>query len=385
MTCLARLTLRETAVYLLVVARSLRLADRPDELISPAEVERQALLWADEPHPGKPAGSPRARQHFRTHAFGWLRFLGRLQPVPVAPHPCAQEMAAFAEFLRSDRGLAPVTIDGCCSVLWQLLGRLCSADAPLREVTPTQIDAVFMEEATDGRYARSTVRDRATTLRAFFRFAAARGWCRPDLAATIKAPRVFAQESIPFGPSWDEVRRLLVQTEGDRPDDIRDRALLLLLVVYGLRAGEVVRLRLEDFDWERELITVTSSKSQRPRTYPLAGPAGAAVLRYLKGVRPRANLREVFLTRNAPLRPLHRCSLYVIVTRRLRAVSPGLPHHGPHALRHACATHLLEQGLSLKEVGDHLGHRHPDTTRIYTKVDLNGLRQVADFELGGLL
>jgi integrase/recombinase XerD len=62
-----------------------------------------------------------------------------------------------------------------------------------------------------------------------------------------------------------------------------------------------------------------------------------------------------------------------------------LAHYGPHALRHACASHLMEQGLSLKEIGDHLGHRLPDTTRIYAKVDLAGLRRVADFDLGGLL
>jgi integrase len=177
----------------------------------------------------------------------------------------------------------------------------------------------------------------------------------------------------------------LAQTEGDRPDDIRDRALLLLLAVYRLRAGEVVRLRLEDFGWERELLTVTRTKSGWPRTYPLAGPVGAAVLRYLKEARPPAALREVFLARTAPRRPLHRGCLYVMVARRLRAVSPGLPRYGPHALRHACATRLLEQGLSLKEIGDHLGHRRPDTTRIYTKVDLRGLRQVADVELGGVL
>ena len=82
---------------------------------------------------------------------------------------------------------------------------------------------------------------------------------------------------------------------------------------------------------------------------------------------------------------MHRSTLYLIVSRRLRVVSPSLRTFGPHALRHACATHLLEEGLSLKEIGDHLGHRHPDTTRIYAKVDLAGLRQVADFDLGGLL
>ena len=59
--------------------------------------------------------------------------------------------------------------------------------------------------------------------------------------------------------------------------------------------------------------------------------------------------------------------------------------HGPHALRHACATHLLEQGLSLKEIGDHLGHRHLNSTAIYASVNLTGLREVANLSLGGLL
>ena len=74
-----------------------------------------------------------------------------------------------------------------------------------------------------------------------------------------------------------------------------------------------------------------------------------------------------------------------MVRLRLHALGAVLPHYGTHVLRHACATHLLERGLTLKEIGDHLGHRHPDTTRIYAKVDLAGLRRVADFDLGGLL
>ena len=112
----------------------------------------------------------------------------------------------------------------------------------------------------------------------------------------------------------------------------------------------------------------------------------AAILRYLKEVRQRTAVREVFLARcHAPVRPLRRSTLYLIVSRRLRVVSPSLPRFGPHALRHACATHLLQEGLSLKEIGDHLGHRHPDTTRAYAKVDLAGLRQVGDFDIGGVL
>ena len=102
------------------------------------------------------------------------------------------------------------------------------------------------------------------------------------------APRVFTHEGLPIGPSWDDVKRLLAAAEGDRPADIRDRALLMLLAVYGLRAGEVAALRLEDFDWEREVLSVPHSKSQRPRTYPLCRPVGDAVLRYLREVRPRS-------------------------------------------------------------------------------------------------
>ena len=83
-----------------------------------------------------------------------------------------------------------------------------------------------------------------------------------------------------------------------------------------------------------------------------------------------------------PICPLG--NVWRIVAKRLRPLGVSLPHHGPHCLRHACASHLLTRGLSLKEIGDHLGHRRPESTRIYAKVDLTGLRQVADFDLGGL-
>jgi integrase len=111
---------------------------------------------------------------------------------------------------------------------------------------------------------------------------------------------------------------------------------------------------------------------------------GDAILRYLQEVRPRSPRRELFLSLKAPFHPV-RLSLWSIVGKRLRSLHLSLPHYGPHALRHACATRLLAAGLSLKEIGDQLGHTAPDSTRIYAKVDLVGLRQVADFDLGGVL
>jgi integrase len=173
-------------------------------------------------------------------------------------------------------------------------------------------------------------------------------------------------------------------TEGDQPHNIRARPILMLFAIYGLRRGEVSHLRLEDFDWEHEVFRVVCSKTGRVRTYPLTRSVGDAILRYLQEVRPRSSHREVFLSLRAPFRPM-RAVLMQMVRERLQSLHVSLPHYGPHALRHACASRLLAAGLSLKEIGDQLGHIDPDTTRIYAKVDLVGLREVADFDLGGVL
>lgn len=361
-------TLRGYAPVLLVIVNSLDLASRPGETITREEIKRKAT----------------ANQSFLPVATQWLHFLGRLQQRAAPVSPYAKKIKAFAAYMEHERGLSPATIRCCCWFARRFLDRLSTSGSSLRQVTPNRIDKAFKEMLDQKAYAQVTIQGWACELRAFFRYAEMRGWCRKGLAACIRGPRIFAQASLPAGPSWDDVRRLLAMTEGDRQADIRDRAILMLLAIYGLRAAEVRCLRLDDFDWERELLTVACSKTRRTHTYPLTRSAGDAVLRYLKEVRRRSSRREVFLTLVGPIRPL-RHSLWPVVAKRLRALNVSLPHHGPQALRHACAARLLAQGLSLKEIGDHLGHLDPDTTRIYAKVDLVGLRQVADFDLGELV
>ena len=77
-------------------------------------------------------------------------------------------------------------------------------------------------------------------------------------------------------------------------------------------------------------------------------------------------------------------ALWGVVSRRLQRLGIDAPKRGPHALRHACAQHLLDRGLSMKAVGDHLGHRSPASTAVYARVHLAALREVADFEMEGL-
>ena len=157
--------------------------------------------------------------------------------------------------------LSPVTIYGRCCWVRRFFDRLHVKGGCLHEITPQRIDMVFQKLIQPGGYSRETIQGCATALRAFFRFAETRGWCHNGLAASIQSPRVFSQASLPLGPSWDDVRRLLAITEGDQRHNIRARAILMLFAIYGLRDGEVIRLRLEDCDWEHEVFRVVSSKT----------------------------------------------------------------------------------------------------------------------------
>jgi site-specific recombinase XerD len=306
-----------------------------------------------------------------------------LQEPPAPPHPYAEQIAAFTDFLQRERGLLPQTIDTHRYYLQRSLDHLALPPDALSQLTLAQIDRAFLDKIGQAGYARSTIRHHADALRAFLSYAQQRGWCPPGLAEGIQAPRMFSQETLPVGPSWEVVQRLLKQSEGDRPSQIRDRALFLLLSTYGLRAGEVVRLHLEDLDWQHELITVVRSKSYKTQTYPLCRTVGDAILRYLREVRPRSPHRQVFLHWRPPRGPMNRSALTCLVRYRFQAL--GLPACGPHALRRACATRLLDQGLTLKEIGDHLGHTHPAATDLYAKVDLPHLRRVAEgIDLSGL-
>ena len=143
-------------------------------------------------------------------------------------------------------------------------------------------------------------------------------------------------------------------------------------------------MRLEDVDWTRNILRVQRSKTARMQEYPLTAMMTQALERYLKKARPDGSSSHLFLTLRAPYRALSGNGVYGLTRSLMDRLDIFSIKRGPHSLRHACASYLLNRGLSLKQVGDHLGHRSPSATQIYAKVDLNGLRAVATFDLGGL-
>lgn len=373
-------TLRKIAFHQLIFVRDLDLQDDDVDLIL-CKIEAWYRRWS---LPEERTSRPRARRPDFSHADRWLRFLGWRSGPEAACHAHAREVAAFAAHMTGECGWSDATIESCCRTVNRFFFWLDETGVDLASVEITMIDQVIANYHARS-YCRSTIHLYAQHLRRFFRFAEQRSWCKPGLANGIIPPRRYPGEAIPKGLNRDEVVRLLAATEGDRTFDIRARAILMLLITYGLRAGEVSGLQLDDLDWEREMLRVRCPKPGRTHLYPLSRGVGQTILRYLSEVRPKQPDRRLFLTLRAPIKPLDRHMIKFIVSTRIDRLGITGKRRGPHALRHAAAQHLLDQGLSMKAVGDYLGHRSVAATSVYAKVQLNALREVAGIDLEGLV
>jgi len=376
-------TLRQLAQDLLRIQNLLDLS-ASSNAFDPAAVEAAVKRCVPRRKPHSNCKNWRQKEVFY-HAIHWLRFLKRLRLPSVAP-PIYQSLKEdFVDYLLVHKGLSAETVRTRCGYVQDFLQWFFRNHKSLRQLTIADLDEAIARKGRDDGYARPTIQRYASDLRTFVRYAESKGWCSQGLAAGIVSPRIYRGESLRRGPFWNDVQRLIATTEGDRPLDVRDRAVLLLLAVYGLRSGEVRTLKLDDVDWQRNLLFIPRTKARRSEPYPLSPTVGEAIVRYLERVRPRSSYREIFLTMTAPIKPLGDGAVRRMVARRALSLDPPVMPHGAHALRHACATHLLQQGLSLKEIADHLGHRNLSSTALYASVNLTGLREVANLSLGGLL
>lgn len=378
-----RSTLRKCANDQLSLVRLLDLKD--GERVSRSRIEAAAALWA-QPRGRRcdRAACLKTRDRFVNHSARWLAFLGWLDERDAGRHPRDIEVQAFERWLREERGLSDATVESYSKAADYFFGQLAAKGVRLNSVRMTDIDNAVAAEHERGAWSRRTRHDYAQRLRAFFLFAEMRGWCRAGLAAGIVAPRFIADETVPKGLPREDVVRLLASVDGDRPVDKRDRAILMLFIGYGLRTGEVGGLRLDDLDWENAMLRVRCPKPGRTHLWPLSQGVGHAILRYIREARPSGFGRSLFFTTHAPIRPLDRKALGKMVRDRLAIIGIVTGRRGAHALRHAAAQHLLDQGTSMKVIGDFLGHRDPSSTTIYAKVDLAALREVAALDLESL-
>jgi site-specific recombinase XerD len=329
----------------------------------------------------RPRPGPTMAQVFLEFGRPWLKFLGwwRVESEQV---PFPEQLERYVTWMRNERGLSPTTIYVRSRRIARFLRWCGKTGRDFSMLRPDDLDAYFADFAA--QWSRVSVATMATGLRVFLRYAASIGACRRGLSQSILSPRQYDLESLPYAPSWQEVRRLIASAASASPRDVRDRAILMLLAIYGLRRGEVAALRLDQIDWARRRLCIHRLKRRQSQVYPLQRSVAEALANYIDTVRPPVPCPEVFIRLQAPRQPISAAAIYHVVSERLRALGIEAAHLGPHALRHACATRLLASDLTLKEIGDHLGHRSTAATMIYTKVDLSALREVGAFDLGDL-
>lgn len=297
----AQQTLACLASELLLVAR--RMNFDGNKSITVEEVDAAADRWVRYQQRHHRIRDPKfSRQRFIQVATSWFRFLARLQQPEPETLEDADLIHAFSRYMGEERCLSPRTIENRSWHVHAFLRWLDNQGGCLAALQLEQVDAFLALKRTQG-YCRVSIATIVKALRAFFRYAALQGRCATSLASGIEGPRLFSHENLPEGPKWEDVRRLIAATSAaDRPQDVRDCAILLLLAVYGLRSAEVMCLTLDDIDWESEILHVSRPKQRCKQDYPLITSVGEAILRYLQQVRPCCASRSLFITMRAPFR-----------------------------------------------------------------------------------
>jgi site-specific recombinase XerD len=311
-----------------------------------------------------------------------LDFLRRKRLLPaekISPRPLTsvdRYTQAYEHYLRKVRGLARATIVAYVPFIRSFL----KARFGDKTVTPSHLrgsDIVRFIRRQAPRLQPKRAKLLTSGLRSFLQYLRFRGKIKLDLAAAVPAVANWSMSSIPRAIATDQVRRLLDSIDQCSAPGRRDYAILLLLARLGLRSGEVVSLELDDIDWNEGQLSVRGKSGQRNHL-PMSEEVGKAIAAYLRHGRPPCTSRRVFLRAKAPIRGFQGpCGIGSIVRHRLKRAGIVAPTCGAHQFRHGLATDLLRQGASLGEIGELLGHRSPETTKIYTKVDLDALRTLA--------
>jgi len=287
--------------------------------------------------------------------------------------PFEQKVRSYLHFCRTEKGLAPNSLESYKRDLTQLGSYL--KDQPIGEVTLENLRGYLDRLRVNGLSNRSIARQ-VTALRGFFGFMVEEGEIPKNPTELLVAPKIGA--TLPKYLERTAVDNLLEAPPADSGTGLRDRAMLDLLYATGLRVSELIGLRFADFDEAGATVRVTG-KGNKQRLVPVGKEAIASVREYCRAQRPALLKGKVspllFITARGT--GMTRQGFWKLL--RIHGKRAGIFRKlSPHVLRHTFATHLLEGGADLRSVQTMLGHVDIGTTQIYTHVMRSHLRQTVD-------
>ena len=282
-------------------------------------------------------------------------------------------LTSFRDWLLRHRGLAQITVERHERLITKMLPAL-GTDAGAYKAA--SVREVILDQIRGCRPAHA--KTMVGALRVYLRFLATNGSCQPGLDHMLPTVAEWRLSSLPRYLDANQAALLIDSCSKDGPQGLRDRAIVLLLLRLGLRAGDIASMRLTDIDWQGATLLVRG-KGRRDVRLPLPQDAGDAVLDYIEHGRPPVAIDRVFLCLNAPFRPVRSGMIVSGIVRAAlrRAGIENPPSHGANLLRHTVATMMLRGGATLETIGTVLRHKSPDTTAHYAKVDVAALQDIA--------
>lgn len=284
---------------------------------------------------------------------------------------------SYEAYLHDVRGLARSTVVQHRLTAGQFLEHLNyeKNQLVLSTLVATDIEPFIRNSGT--RLSRASLQHVVAQLRGFLRFLAICGAIMPGLDGQIDTPRLYRGEQLPRSLPWETVRAFLMSIDRTSKRGLRDYTMFLLIATYGLRRNEVVNLSLDDIDWRTGQMRVPQRKTRGPLLLPLTDEVGACLIQYLRQARATCSSREVFLRARAPAGILQPTAVTGAFQKWVRRSGLNISFQGPHCLRHSYAVNLLHKGVTLKTIGDILGHRTAESTSVYLRLAVEDLRGVA--------
>src|ERR1700722_10584830 len=349
-------------------ARGLVLADTNDETIKAFGAHHCEC-------PGR-RSQKRVSRSYTARVQRFADFLGQHGAIRAIAHSRAQTPAPlnlFRDWLLRHRGLATVTVERHERLISRMLPAL-GVDAG--DYNAASVRKVILDQIRGCRPAHA--KTIVGALRVYLRFLATSGACQPGLDHALPTVAEWKLSALPRYLDAQQVALLIDSCRKDGPQGLRDRAIILMLLRLGLRAGDIANMRPTDIDWQEATLLVRG-KGRRDVRLPLPQDAGDAVLDYIEHARPQVATEHLFLCEKAPFRPLRSGMIVSGIVRAAlrRAGIENPPTHGANLLRHSAATMMLRAGATLYEIGTVLRHKSPDTTAHYAKVDIAALQQIA--------
>lgn len=284
-----------------------------------------------------------------------------------------ESVRAFGNWLCNCRGLSPASVYSLKRAVTKLLPLLGGDPGDYDVVTVRQVIHTVAKEC-----GKSEAKALCNALRSYLKFLTASGLCTPLLVDAVPTVAHWRLSSLPRYITAGELERVIDMWGGSDNRSLRNRAIVLLLARLGLRARDIVTLRIDDIDWHEATLQVLG-KSRRSARLPLPQDVGDALLAYLESARPSLTTHEVFLRLRPPIGPLRSSAAVsgIVDTTLTLAGIENPPVRGANLLRHSAATAMLRDGATLDEVSTILRHRSIDTTAHYAKVDVKQLRELA--------